>query len=118
MKTKNKMDDFILVRRKDVADAIKKQCLAHYRILFLTFVVSAKKIELTITTKDVCEILQIDFETFERLRGRLKITNERYGDLRLYDMADMIRLAELLTRDKRHRQLCLVPTAMQKPAQP
>lgn len=103
---------YILVNRKDVANAIKTQCMADYMILFLTSIVSVRKLSLTMTTKDVCEILQMDFDTFETYRLKMKIPYTQYGDLRLYELMDMVKLAETITRMKRHRQLCCVPTAM------
>lgn len=114
MKRTTPQKQYVLVDRKTVAHAVKNQCIASYTILFLSFIVSARKLELTMTTEDVCDILQIDFATFEKYRSLLHLPCSDYGGIRLYALKDMITLAEYATREKRHRWLCKIPTLQKK----
>ena len=106
-----KTTDYVLVKRSAVAEAIKKQIIADYTILFMAFILDARNVNLTLTTLDVCDILQIDRRKFERYRKKSNVRYTMYGDKKMYGLYDMVKVAEAMTRSKRNRLINSIPAA-------
>lgn len=109
-----KPTDYVLVKRSVVADTIKKQIVSAYTIQFMSFILYARNINLTLTTLDVCDILKLNRKTFERYRKRSNVRYTMYGDQKMYSLFDMVKVAEAMTRSKRNRQINSIPTAFCK----
>lgn len=106
-----KPTDYILVKRSVMAEAIKKQTVAAYTIQFMSFILYARNVNLTLTTFDVCDILQINRKTFERYLKKSNVRYTMFGDKKMYSLYDMVKVAEAMTRSRRNRQINMIPTA-------
>ncbi|WP_443776669.1 hypothetical protein [Alistipes ihumii] len=100
----------ILVDRRTIEKLSRSVYAANCRLVLLASVAYVKNMEYTLTAEDVCDLLQIDFDTFDRYIIKMAIKGARRGNMKVYTLDDMVKVAERCTRSKRQKAIYDLPT--------
>lgn len=97
--------DMVTIPRKKLIDLLIQQCRMQYMLTILGAICFQKNINYCLTPQDVCEFLEIDFETFEQalLKADPKHTIWQGGNV--YTLETIVRIAEMATRPQRLKNL-------------
>lgn len=103
-------NDFVLVKRESVVQFIKKISRLSSMVLLLEYVCSQKKIEMTLTAAELCEVLKITPQQLDDCRKRQWIKGALLvRGIYVYRAYDVALLSERLKRRKMLRVINKVP---------
>ncbi len=104
-----KDNDYILLPRQQVARFLKDYVVANYAMQMFTYLAEQKRLEIHMDTDEICKLLGITREKLESYRRRGAIKHFTLGGVRVYSAFDIAKVAELIHRPKRFRQLLKLP---------
>lgn len=93
-------EGMILVKRSVISDMIKRSVRLSKMVILLSYVADVKKIQMTLTADEVCEILEIDRETLERCKHKNWIKSVSAEGVYVFKAYDIALLAERIDRRK------------------
>lgn len=100
---------FILVKRETVATLIKKNYQLANMVLLLEYICELRKIKMTLSAEECCELLKIKPEELERCREKKWIRSVPAGDRYIYKAFEIAKIAERLNRRKVLHKLSRIP---------
>ena len=100
---------YIVVKHETVASLIKNNYQLSYMVLILEYILELKKIKMTLSAEECCEVLQIKPEELERCREKKWIKSINAGDRYIYKAFDIAKVAERLNRRKVLHRLSHIP---------
>lgn len=108
--------EYVMIKREAIAQLMKKCYRASYMVMLLEYVCQLKDVEITLSSEEVCEVLNITQAQLEDCRKKKWITAVAlpYG-IYLYQAYDAAILAERIKRRRMLRALNKVPSVASKP---
>lgn len=100
-----KKKQFILIPRENLERMIRNYCIASYSVLMFAQLAELKKLEIHLSTDDVCEILDLTRIEIEQFRNKDRLKSFEIGGIRVYSAYDIARIAELKHRKTRSKLL-------------
>ena len=97
--------DYIAISRADLAALIKNYCIANYSVMLFAQLAEIRKLEIHLSTDDVCSLLDVTRLELEQFRTQGRIKTFDLGGVRFYSAFDMARMAERKHRPERMRIL-------------
>lgn len=104
-----KEKEFHLINRETLADIFKRNYRLSYMVLLLEYVCSLKKVEITLSAEEVCEVMRIKPEMLEEYRNKNWIKSWKSGKFIFYKAYDIVILAERINRRKVLHKLSKIP---------
>lgn len=98
-------NDYISLKRSDVAKAIKDWSIASYGMQLLAFICETRNLQLTVRADEVCELFNIKPRQLEKYGRERRIKSIVVGNMRIYDAFEVVRAVEEMHRVKRFRAL-------------
>lgn len=93
--------EFVVIPRSKFIRLTSQFCQAQYLSILIGAIAYARNVEYSLTPKDVCDILQIEWRQFERVLIRTAPKFTLKGCNRVYSLDAMVKVAELTTRPRR-----------------
>ncbi len=103
-------EEFVSIRRDTLGEMIKRSGRLAQMVLLLTHVCELRKVQMTLTAEEICRLLGIAPEQFERCRDKRWIKSINAEGTYIYKAYDLALLAERLNRRKVLRALSGIPS--------
>lgn len=103
--TEQRNGDTVTIPRKKLIDLLIQQCRMQYMLTLLGAICFRKNLDYLLTPQDVCEFLEIDFETFEQALMKADPKHTLWQGGKIFTLETMVRVAEIATRPQRLKNL-------------
>lgn len=97
--------DNVTIDRRKFIKLLNRLCRLEYMLILLGSICYAKKLEYLLTPQDVCELLEIDYPTFEKTLHKAAPKSTSWKGGKVYTLEAMANVAEMTTRPQRLRKL-------------
>lgn len=102
-------DRFVQIRYTTLTNLIKTNNKLSNMLVLLSYICEQKKVEMTLSATEVCEVLKIKPSVLEDCRKKKWIKSWTIANYQYYKAYDIAKLAERINRRKILRKLSKIP---------